>query len=344
VRSVYVVVPDGIDDPGRPSGGNVYDRRVCDGLPELGWSVHERLVPGPWPRPDQAARQALADVVAEIPDGAVVMADGLIASATPEVLVPEAGRVRLAVLVHLPRGHVRERAVLSAASAVIATSNWTRRWIVEEYSVPSDRVHVAEPGVDPAELAEGTTDGQELLCVGALTPNKGQDLLLTALGSLADLVWRCVLAGSTDRDREFVDRLHAQARASGVDDRVHVVGPLSGSRLAAAYAAADVLVLASRFETYGMVVTEALARGLPVVATDVGGMPEALRGGREGPLPGLLVRPGDPEALAAALRRWLGDAELRRHLRGAARARRDTLADWSATSARIGRVLTEVAR
>jgi len=344
VSDVHVVVPDGIDDPLRPSGGNTYDRRMCLGLAEAGWSVHEHHVPGPWPRPDAAARQALAAEVADVPDGAVVIVDGLIASTIPEVLVPEASRLRLVVLVHLPRGNERERAVLGAASGVIATSNWTRHWLVEEYALPGDRVHVAEPGVDAADLAEGTAGGGELLCVGAVTPNKGQDVLLTALAAVADLPWRCVLVGSTDRDTAFVDRLHGQAQESGIDDRVHIVGPLTGSRLGAAYAAADALVLASRFETYGMVVTEALARGLPVVATDVGGMPEALGTGSDGGRPGLLVRPGDAAAFAAALRQWLSDTELRRRLRQTARLRRDTLTDWSDTSARVGRVLAEVAR
>ena len=100
-------------------------------------------------------------------------------------------------------------------------------------------------------------------------------------------------------------------------------GPRTGADLAAAYAAADVLVLASRGETYGMVVTEALARGLPVIATAVGGLPEALGRGPGGDLPGLLVPPDDPAALAAALRRWLGEPDLRQRLRQSAAERRD---------------------
>jgi glycosyltransferase involved in cell wall biosynthesis len=344
VNAVHVVVPDGIDDPQRPSGGNTYDRRVCHGLAELGFKVHEFEVPGSWPRPDQRARQALAAVVAEVPDHAAVMVDGLIASTLPDVLVRESGRLHLVVLVHMPRGGEGERAVLSAADAVIATSRWTERWLVEQYALRPDRVHVAEPGVDVADLAEGTAAGSELLCVGALTPNKGHDLLLTALASLAGLSWRCVLVGSTDRDVDFVDRLREQARASGIDDRVHIVGPLTGADLAQKYAAADALVLASRAETYGMVVTEALARGLPVIATEVGGLPEALGHGKAGSRPGLLVRPGDPAALAEALAQWLGDADLRLRLRQAAGQRRETLAGWPDTSARIGRVLAEVTR
>ncbi|MDP9241055.1 MAG: glycosyltransferase, partial [Actinomycetota bacterium] len=100
---------------------------------------------------------------------------------------------------------------------------------------------------------------------------------------------------------------------------------------------------ASRAETYGMVVTEGLARGLPAVATAVGGVPEALGPAVDGSPPGLLVRPGDPVAFAGALRCWLGDTELRQRLRHAAEERRRTLSGWSATSGRISRVLAEVA-
>ena len=102
---VHVVVPDGIDDPARPSGGNAFDRQVCRGLALLGWSVHENAVPGSWPRPDAAACTALAGVVERIPDDSVVLIDGLVASTAMEVLVPQASRLRLVVLVHMPLGH-----------------------------------------------------------------------------------------------------------------------------------------------------------------------------------------------------------------------------------------------
>jgi glycosyltransferase involved in cell wall biosynthesis len=354
VTAVHVVVPDGIDDPGRPSGGNAYDRRISSGLAALGWTVHERAVPGEWPWPDAAAYATITNVIAGIPDGAVVLVDGLIASTVPEVLVPETGRLRLVVLVHMPLGqgltgdavgHARtqERAVLSAAVAVVTTSAWTRRWLLDRYSLRPGQVHVAEPGVDAAELAPGTAAGGALLCVAAVTPSKGHDMLLTALAAVTDLPWHCVCVGALNRDPAFVDRLGRQARQAGIGDRVTFSGPCTGADLDVAYAVADVLVLASRAETYGMVVTEALARGLPVVATAVGGLPEALGHGADGTRPGLLVSPGNTAAFASALRCWLSDAELRQRFRRAARERRETLFGWSATSVRVSRVLAEVA-
>ena len=355
MTDVHVVVPEGIDDPARPSGGNAYDRQVCRGLAALGWAVHEHGVPGAWPRPGAAGRAALARVVGRIPDGAVVLLDGLIASAAPAALVPQAGRLAQVVLVHMPLGHrppddeagavrARERDVLAAAAAVVTTSAWARRRLAELYALPSDRVHVAEPGVDAAGLAPGTAAGDELLCVAAVTPDKGHDVLLEALATATDLSWRCACVGSLDRDPAFADGVRRATRKQGLDDRVRFPGPRTGPELDRAYAAADLLVLASHAETYGMVVTEALARGLPVLAAEVGGVTEALGHGQDGTRPGLLVAPGDPAALGAALRAWLGDAALRGRLRRAARERRASLRGWPATTSALAGVLAGAAR
>jgi glycosyltransferase involved in cell wall biosynthesis len=355
VTAVHVVVPDGIDDPAKPSGGNTYDRHVCRGLTSLGWSVHEHAVPGYWPRPDAASFAALAGVVQRIPDDAVVLLDGLIASTAPKVLVPQARRLRLVVLVHMPLGHrpvdhrtddarIRERAVLSVAAAVVATSAWTRHRLLELYPLPADRVHVAEPAVAAADLATGTAGGGGLLCVAVVTSDKGHDVLLDALATTTHLSWHCVCVGSLDRDPAFVDRLRRRSLNGGLGNRVTFPGPRTGADLDRSYAAADLMVLASRSETYGMVVTEALARGLPVVAAEVGGLPEALGHGADGIRPGLLVPPDDPAALGAALRAWLGDAELRGRLRRAACERRASLSGWSTTASVLAGVLAGASR
>ncbi|MFC0505608.1 glycosyltransferase family 4 protein [Micromonospora costi] len=339
---MHVVLPNDIDDPASPSGGNHYDRRLCRGLGERGWTVHEHPVAGDWPRPDASARGTLAAALAALPDGAVVLLDGLVASATPEVLAPQAGRLRLVVLVHMPLGDDTEARALTAARAVVTTSGWTRERLLDRYDLPPATVHVAVPGVDPAPPAVGTGTGGALLCVASVTPTKGHDVLAGALALAAELPWTCVCVGALTRDPGFVADLRARLATTGLADRVHLAGPRTGAELDAAYAAADLLVLPSRAETYGMVVVEALARGVPVLGTAVGGLPEALGRAPDGERPGLLVPPDDPPALAAALRRWLGDADLRDRLRGAARARRATLAGWPATAAQVAAVLAEV--
>jgi glycosyltransferase involved in cell wall biosynthesis len=350
VTALHVVIPDGIDDPARPSGGNAYDRQVCRALAETGWPVHVHAVRGSWPRPDAAAYAALAGVVQRIPDGALALLDGLVASTAAEVLVPHANRLRLVALVHMPLGTAdrdarkQEGAVLSAAASVVTTSPWSRRTLLELYSLPDERVHVAEPGVEAAPLSPGTTTGAALLCVGAVIPGKGHDVLLDALATLTELSWDCLCVGSMDRDPAFAESLRRRVLDDGLDDRVRFPGPRIGADLDRSYASADLLVLPSRAETYGMVVTEALARGLPIVAADVGGVAETLGHGAGGIRPGLLVPPGDPAALAAALRAWLGDAEVRVTWRRAARERRASLSGWSTTTSILARVLTEAAR
>ena len=330
--TVHVVVPDGVDDPTRPSGGNFYDRRVCGGLTAAGWDVREYGV----------TQETLGATMARLPDDALVVVDGLIASPAATVLVSAARRLHLVVLMHMPVGDAQECAVLSSADAVLTTSQWTRTQLLERYPLDERRVVAAPPGADPASAVPGTAGGGELHCVAAVAPHKGHDVLLEAVAALADRQWRLTIVGTLDRDPGFAGRLRERAVAAGIANRTIFRGALVGAELAAAYAGADVLVLPSRGETYGMVITEALARGLPVIGTSVGGVPEAL--GRAGSMrPGLLVPAGDPTALSAALRRWLGDKDLRQRLRYAARARRHTLTGWSATANDIARVLTQVA-
>ncbi|GAA1832928.1 glycosyltransferase family 4 protein [Luedemannella flava] len=346
MKAAHLVVPAGVADPAAPSGGNVYDRRVARGLADAGWSVRGHPVGGGWPRPDPAARSALSGVLGGLPDGSVVLVDGIVASAAPAELAAHAGRLRLVGLVHMVFGdawadlRAGEREALSTMAAVVTTSGWSRDRLGAAYGIPWGRLHVAPPGVDAAPVAPGSPSGGELLCVAVVAPHKGHDVLVSALARLGGLSWRLVCVGALDRDPAFVDGLSRRAATLGVADRISFVGPAVGADLDARYAAADLLVLASRGETYGMVVAEALARGTPVVATDVGGVPEALGRTPDGDPPGLLVPPDDPDALAGALRRWLTDPALRDNLRTFARTRRTTQTGWAETARLVSCALT----
>jgi glycosyltransferase involved in cell wall biosynthesis len=351
-----VVVPAGIDDPEQVSGGNAYDRRVLDGLRTCGWAVREHHVSGAWPRPDTAALERLAAVVAAVPPDGLLLVDGLVACCADDVLVPAADRLRVVVLVHLPLGLAdpvaaqKERRVLAAAAAVVATSGWTREVLLDSGALSTDVVHVARPGVDRAPSTVGSREGTRLLCVAAVTALKGHADLVAALTLVSDLSWSCVVAGSLDREPDVVADLRDRLTRSGLAGRVRLVGTLRDTDLEEAYAATDLLVLPSHVETYGMVVTEALAHGVPVVATAVGGVAEAMDGpdggtedGREGDRrsgpAGLLVPAGRPDALAEALRCWLVDGDLRERLRQGARQRRHDLSPWSRTAEQVSAVL-----
>ncbi len=342
---MYVVVPDGIDDLRRPSGGNTYDRRVCDGLRARGWTVHESPA-GRWPNEDPATHDRLARVLSAVPDGATVLVDGLVGSAAPRELAAAARRLRIVLLVHLPLGvrgdeatRAGERAALRCAAEVVTPSRWTRSWLLSSYGLPREAVHVAVPGATAAPLAVGTAGGGRLLCVAAVTPLKGHDLLVAALASVADLQWRCTCVGSLEVDPEFARALQGQAAAAGIGDRLTFPGPSADDDLRRTYADADLLVLGSRTESWGIVASEALARGVPVLGPDVGGLPEALGAGTTRPVPGLLVLPEDAAALGMGLRRWLTEEPVRQAWRTAARERRDSLPTWDDTVDQVAAVL-----
>jgi glycosyltransferase involved in cell wall biosynthesis len=347
---VHVVAPKGFDDPSRPTGGNIYDRRVCAGLAGAGWDVRVATVAAAWPLPDPGGRAALARIVAAIPDGETVLIDGLIASPSAAQLVPHTGRIRTIVLLHMPlatapgthrdaRAQRSERAVLHAAAGVVVTSEWTRQQVLTRYALPAHRVHVAWPGADRVAAPPRPRRGH-LICVGVLGRHKGQDLLVEALAGLAGLDWHCVLAGSPGRDPDFAEQLRTRITGLGYGHRIRFSGVLTGAALSRVYTTADLLVAPSRSETYGMAVTEALAHGVPVIAAAVGGLPEALGCTAGGTRPGQLVPPDDPAALAAALSRWLGDGRHRDRLRAAARQRRSTLSGWEQTTHEIANALT----
>jgi glycosyltransferase involved in cell wall biosynthesis len=342
-NTVHVVLPNDIDDSANPTGGNVYDRRVCRGLAGHGWTVREHAVAGGWPHPGPADRTRLARQLSALPDGAVVLLDGLIASAVPEVLEPHARRLRLVLLVHMAFGTEDERAAVATAAALLTTSEWSRQRLLDRYPLPADRVVAAPPGVDTAPASAGSFSGAELLCVAAIAPHKGHDVLVRAMSEVRDLAWRLTCVGSLDRDPGFVASLRAGVREDGLTDRIRFTGPLVGPALRARYAAADLLVLPSLGESYGMVVTEALARAVPVLTTAIDGLPEAVGRAPDGSRPALLVPPGDSDALADAVRRWLSEPELRERLRSSARGRRTTLSDWSVTSTIVSEVLATTA-
>jgi len=327
-------------DPDQLTGGYVYDARIAAALRARGRAVEVVGLAGRFPVPDDLARQSMARALAALPDGARVVIDGLAMGGLPEVIAPHADRLAIIALVHHPladetgldeptrrRLFDSETRALALARRVIVTSRFTARGL-ERFGVGPERLRVVEPGVEPVPLAASALDlespgPRRLLCVATLVPRKGHDVLLEALAGLSDRDWTLVAIGSQVRDPDHVARLFAAARRHGLEARIDYAGERSAAELAAAYHRAELFVLPSRYEGYGMVVTEALARGLPVLTTTGGALVDTLPGQA-----GLAVPPDDAAALTDALAAWLDDAELRRRLRRGAREARRDLVDW----------------
>ena len=340
-------------DPETATGGYVYDRRMAQALRELGWQVEVRSLSGQFPAPDEDALQAAEAVLAALPAGSLALLDGLALGAMPQVARRHAARLRLVALVHHPlaretglepaqaaRLHESERLALQAVQRVVVTSRATAAALAD-YGVPAPRMAVVEPGCDPAPLAprRSLSGGvRELLCVATLTERKGHELLIESLAGLKALPWRLVCVGSLTRNPAVALRVQGLLHAHGLTDRVHLAGELVGTELQRRYLAADLFVLPTLYEGYGMVVAEALSFGLPVIATDTGAIAELLdtQAGR-------LLPPGDGGALQAALRELLTTPGALAACAAGAERRRTSLTSWPQQAERLATVLREVA-
>lgn len=322
-------------DPEQRTGGHIYNRRILALLPEWGWEIEHRVFPGDFPEPDASAVRRADDLLAQVPDNAPVVVDGLALAGLREPIEAAGCRLRMVALFHQPvaaetglsrarrqRLTVAEQRALTASRRIIANSFFTRRGLVER-GFARNRIDVVPPGTDPAPLAPRGGTPVTLLCVGAVTPRKGQDVLVDALAALRDLPWRCLLVGSVDRDPGFAGQVHERIRRAGLDDRVTLTCELDDSTLEANWRTADAFVLPSRYEGFGMVISEAVARGLPVVATAGGAVPEALPAGA-----GMLAMPEDAAALAENLRELLVAPGRADELAQSARHARERLPGW----------------
>jgi glycosyltransferase involved in cell wall biosynthesis len=271
-----------------------------------------------------------------VPHDRPTIVDGLAFGALPEAGANRSG-APLIGLVHQPlaldpaleaaqaetfRG--TEQAALAAAAHVVVTSKATARIVITDYNVPSQRVTVVRPGNDPVQPARHRENGVlRLLSVGSIVPVKGYDLLIAAVATLADLPWKLTIAGDRTRHPVAAAQLDAAIAAYALGDRVAVLGALPPERISRLYQASDLFVLASRFEGYGMALTEAVSHGLPVVSTMAGAIPDTVPAGT-----GLLVPPDDVPALARALRLLISDNAVRRRLAKNARAAAADFPTW----------------
>ena len=342
-RALELLVPGDLD---AATGGYGYDRRIIAGLRALGWRVTVHVLDGSFPQPTAAALDHASQVLAQLPAQALVLVDGLAGGAMPQLLRVHAARLRLVALVHHPlaaeSGLAAHRALelrnseqlaLQAVRHVIVTSEATKL-VLRSYGVEPDSVSVVEPGTDAAVLAHGEHAAiLKMLCVASLIPRKGHDVLFEAL-ALLPARWSLTCIGSLERSPATVRVLQSQLQRLGLEASITLAGEVDAATLDRHYREADLFVLATRFEGYGMAVAEALAHGLPVIGTNVDAIAE-----RVGSDAGLLVPPDDVEALSAALGRVLNDGALLKALvEGAARVR-NILPTWSESCSVMSRVL-----
>ena len=348
-KCLSLLAPSPLD---QRTGGYRYDNRMLDGLASRGWCVGRLGLEGRFPDPDDLARRALTAALSRHPDDARVIVDGLAMAGLPEPIAEHANRLRIVALVHHPvaeetgldpsvgrRLAALETRALAGVQGVIVTSAFTRQALVAEYRVDPARVRVACPGTEPTAPATGPTPGSppQLLVVASITPRKGHDVLVRSLARLRDRDWTCICAGSLGREAGFAREVQAAVARAGLSERIRFVGECDETALDSLYDGCSIFVLPSRYEGYGMVLTEALARGLPIVSTTAGAIPSTVPGDAA-----LLVPSGDDGALADALATLLDNDQRRATLAAGARRHAASLADWDAAVSAFERCLLEL--
>lgn len=340
--------------PGRlelNTGGYIYDRRVIAGLSKQGWAVQPMALGEGFPFPTPDAKANAEQTLSALPDGSIVLVDGLAFGILDDWARREAKRLKIVALVHHPLAletglsdeekaafHHTEMQALQWARHIIVTSPVTARELTAHFKVNADRITVAIPGIDAASIETSPFSSNtvpQILSVGTLTPRKGHDILLAALKQIEDLPWQATIIGSRDLNPQTVAQLQAQQRALGLSERVVFAGEVAS--VAPAFENADIFALASRYEGYGMVFAEALAHGLPIVACRAGAVADVVPDDA-----GILVPVDDVAAFAKALRSLLQDAELRQEKAEGARRAGAQLPSWDQTSQILSHALETV--
>jgi glycosyltransferase involved in cell wall biosynthesis len=329
------------------SGGYIYDRRIVAGLRAAGHAVTVVELTGQYPLPDETAIAAAKAAWAALPDDATIVIDGLALPAF-EGLTDELSARDVVGLIHHPTGLetglqpatsvtllATERAMFPRLARAIVTSPFTGAALTADFAVNPARVAVVVPGTEDAPRSTCSTDGVcRILSIGTLIPRKGHDILLRALARLFDLDWHLTIAGSPDRDPVHAHTLMALAEELDIARRVTFLGELDGEPLAALWREADLFALATHFEGYGMVIAEALKRGLPVAVTKGGAAGDLVT-----PEAGTVSPPGDVDQLSKALRRLVFDTALRADFAEAAWQIGQTLPDWTAQARAFAQAL-----
>lgn len=351
VKSVAFAVPGDLETP---TGGYAYDRRIIQELQHLRWTVEIIALGDGFPRPSKETMASAQARLAAVAKGRPIVIDGLAFGVMPDVAAQLRKCNPLIAMVHHPLAletglrqseadalHVSEQAALTAATRIVTSSATTARGLVADYAVSADRIAVVPPGSDQVQHAvqvRGVANTVRLLAIGSIVPRKGYDILVAALALLADLAWHLTIAGDRSRDADTASRLDADIARHKLGDRVTVLGAISPDEVAALYSGADVFVLASRFEGYGMVYAEAMTHGLPVVGTNAGAIPEVVPASA-----GILVPPDDIAALAIALRRLIVSADERHRFAEGALAAATRLPSWQDSAKVFSRVIASVA-
>ena len=343
--NVLFVIPNDID---LPTGGYRYDREIISEMRAQGHTVELLSLTGDYPFPSDQQKHDAFNMLSELPDAEVAVVDGLAGGALPEFMKALSEKIPVVALVHHPlcletgldegKAELLKRSEakgLEVVARIITSSQETANTVEKLFGFPGLKIDAVEPGVDRGGLSM-PDDGQSirLLCVGSVIARKGHEDLLKALASLNELDWQLDCIGNIEFDPGLYHKLQDFIVEHSLQGRVTFHGSVDEEEISRFYHRANVFVLPSYYEGYGMVYAEAIVRGIPVIATTAGAIPKTVP--RDC---GLLVEPGDVLALKTALESMIIDKEKRAEIRQACIDNEPFFPSWNSSAMRFAESL-----
>ena len=335
-------------DKDRRTGGFIYEATVLRVLNEIGCKTEHLKLPGRFPDPTQDDMAVALNALRAVPGKRPIILDGLVfGSIDPEGLAQVSAPI--IAMIHHPLGLEtglpteraefllkNEAAALRHAAHIVVPSPETARVLVNQLAAKPDLITVAPPGFDRPVVCKQPKRPPLILSVGLLARRKGHDTLLGALETIRDLEWQAVIVGKEHDDNTAIE-LYCQAKALGLTERVTFTGELDRAPLNDLFNSATLFALATRYEGYGMVLSEAMMFGLPIVSCDVGAVPETVGDA------GILLPPEDALAFGATLRLLLKDQGTRARLGRLSDLKSQSLPTWRETAGTFACVIKSLA-
>lgn len=336
------------------TGGWIYNRHLISWLDRHFGGVCEMTVPVCFPTPDAAVMREIAAMFDEIEPGAVMVMDHIYGCMLLPVL--EGRPFRLVLVYHhsvveergagvlpiSPQGGRSkgardtdqssiEQSALRRADAVVVTSDESHAYIASRYGIAAEKIITAKPGNDPVPQSPAHDAGPwHLLSVGAVIPRKRYEFLVEALSKLERSDWSLTIAGNTERYPDYVIDLQNLVDARALSDHVTLLGELPAPALAALWGRTHLYVASSFYEGYGMAISEAICRGVPVISTPSGAV--ASWAGEAA----VLVDADDPAEMTARITAIMADPVAYTQARERTVGFAEALPSWEENMARVG--------
>jgi glycosyltransferase involved in cell wall biosynthesis len=294
------------------TGGYLYNMNIMEGLEQNGYSVNIIGTDWPWdnkPELEKISRFHFEKLVA----GSCILIDSLVLSLLRREVQEFSDKLIFVGMIHLPASYSissdgygklsgEELLALHQMRQVIVTGQFTFDLLCNAGLNPAG-IRVVEPGTDQfPQKTHYKPVPSELLCIANYSPIKAQDILIRSLNRITDRDWTLHLYGDKDRDKEYSAMVNSLIKEFHLKKRVIMHGIAGRDEITAIFLDADLFVMPSLFESYGMALTESLAHGIPVVTTRTGNIPVTVPAGM-----GIFVEPGNEQQLADAIRSLLDD-------------------------------------